>query len=146
MNLQTLVFSAVGFRLSDNRRIKIQSYLWGLRNKINAMMAQSDKVASLPICIILKRFFKMHVIFVSLKKLPNSDPIFFFDRWLSLWISFMLLGFSQSFWSVSRRFEAFSGITNVSNKKTDGSNNAGLSLSASSRALVCRITALLEVS
>jgi len=109
-------------------------------------MAQSEMVASLPICIILKRFFKMQVIFVSLKKLPNSDPIFAFDFSLSLWISFIDLGFSQSFLSVSRWLDAFSGMTNVSNRKTDGSNNAGLSLSASSRAFVCRITALLQVS
>ena len=122
------------------------TYRWGLRNKINAMIAQSEMVASLPICIILKRFFKMQVIFVSLKKLPNSDPIFAFDFSLSLWISLIDLGFSQSFWSVSCWLDAFSGMTNVSNRKTDGSNNAGLSLSASSRAFVCRITALLQVS
>ena len=122
------------------------THRWGLRNKIKAMIAQSEMVASLPICIILKRFFKMQVIFVSLKKLPNSDPIFAFDFSLSLWISLIDLGFSQSFWSVSCWLDAFSGMTNVSNRKTDGSNNAGLSLSASSRAFVCRITALLQVS
>ena len=121
------------------------SHLWGLRNKMKAIMAQSDMVASLPICIILNRFFKMQVIFVSLKKLPNSEPIFCFDLSFSLCISFIVFGCSQSFRSVSRWLEAFSGMTNVSNKKTEGSNNAGLSLSASSRAFVCRITALLGV-